>query len=478
MSSADVASLGPLLMIAATAILVMIGIAFHRNHALAVTLTLAGLGLAFISIFAAPAPRRITSLFVMDGFALFYLGLIIASAAFVVLISIQYFRTHGADREELYLLLLLATLGCAVLVVSSHFMSFVLGLEILSVSLYGVVAYSKDRVHVLEAGMKYLVLASASAAFLLFGLALIYCSTGTMEFAQLRQLPPSASSFPLLIAGMVLTITGIGFKLGIVPFHLWIADVYQGAPAPVTAYVGTTSKTAVAAFLFRYAYFSVASDHRVIVVVFAIMAVASMLAGNLLALRQQSIKRILAYSSIAHFGYILVGFLSGGSGAIEAVTFYLVSYTVTILSAFGIVAILSNADSDADNLDSYSGLFWRRPLLATFLTAAVLSLAGIPATIGFIGKFYVLSAAAEGGSWLLMMVLATTSVIGLFYYLRIVVKLYESAPDDQTPIPAISAISVLPIAVAGVLVVWLGIFPAQVLGWIRIAMVMFNHPFD
>jgi NADH-quinone oxidoreductase subunit N len=474
MSSADVTALGPLIVIAATAIVVMIGIAFRRNHALAVTLTLAGFAVASISIFAAPVPRQITSLLVVDGFALFYIGLIIASAAVVALISFQYFRTHGGHREELYLLLLLATLGCAVLAASAHFISFLLGLEILSVSLYGMVAYSKDRVQALEAGMKYLVLASASAGFLLFGAALIYCSTGTMEFAGLGQLSPVDSGFPLLIAGMVLTITGIGFKLGIVPFHLWIPDVYQGAPAPVTAYIATTSKTAVVALLLRYAYLSAALGHRVVVVVFAIIAIASMVAGNLLALRQQSIKRILAYSSIAHFGYILVAFLSVGSSAMEAVTFYLVSYTVTILSAFGIVAILSNADADADNVESYSGLFWQRPVLAAVLTAAVLSLAGIPATIGFLGKFYVLAAAAESGTWPLMIVLAITSVIGLFYYLRIVSKLYESSSGRQTPMPAPSHISVLPVAIAGSLVIGLGIFPAQLFSWIRTAMAIFK----
>jgi len=475
MSSADVAALEPLIVIAATAILVMMGIAFRRNHALAVALTVAGLAVAFISIFTAPAPRQVTRLLVVDGFALFYIGLIIASAAIVSLISFQYFRTHCADREELYLLLLLATLGCVVLAASAHFISFLLGLEILSVSLYGMVAYSKDRVHALEAGMKYLVLASTSAAFLLFGAALIYCSTGTMEFAKFRQLPPDDSSFPLFIAGLVLTITGIGFKLGIVPFHLWIPDVYQGAPAPITAYVATTSKTAVVALLLRYAYLSGALGHGVVFVVFVIMAIASMVAGNLLALRQQSIKRILAYSSIAHFGYILVGFLSGGSRAIEAVTFYLVSYTVTILSALGIVAILSNADSDADNLESYSGLFWRRPVLAAFLTAAMLSLAGIPATIGFLGKFYVLAAAAESGTWPLMIVLAITSVIGLFYYLRIVAKLYESSSGRETALPAVSPLSVLPIAVAGSLIIGVGVFPGHVLSWIRTAMVIFNQ---
>src|SRR6266545_2352769 len=286
MSPANILALLPVVLIGATSIIVMLGIAFKRNHALAAGLTLAGMAAALISIYAAAAvvPRQLGSVLLVDRYALYYMALIITSAAVVAMLSYSYFQGREGRHEELYLLLLIATFGCAVLVASSHFVAFLLGLEILSVSLYAMIAYTKDRKLALEAGIKYLILASASAAFLLFGI--------------------------------VLTITGIGFKLGVVPFHLWTPDVYQGAPAPVTAFIATTSKSAMVALLLRYAFLSGALQYPVVFLVVAIVAVASMCAGNLLALQQMNVKRILAYSSIAHFGYILVAFLAAGTMAI------------------------------------------------------------------------------------------------------------------------------------------------------------------
>ena len=469
MNAADILALLPLLLIAATSVLVMLGIAFKRNHVLAAGLTLVGLAVAFVSIYAAAplAPRQVTSLLLVDRYALFYMGLIIASAAAVAQLSYQYLENHDDHREELYLLLLLATLGCAVLVASSHFVSFLLGLEILSISLYAMVAYLKDRKLALEAGIKYLILASASAAFLLFGVALIYAAVGTMEFSRIRQLSLSGSELALLLPGIVLTVTGIGFKLGVVPFHLWTPDVYQGAPAPVAAFVATTSKSAIVALLLRYFYLSGALQYRAVFFVFAIIAIASMCAGNLLALQQTNVKRILAYSSIAHFGYILVAFLAGGTMAIEAVSFYLVAYTVTILAAFGIVTVLSGSERDAEDLEEdYRGLFWRRPVIAGVFTAALLSLAGIPATMGFLGKFYVLAAGAAAAAWPLIIILVVTSVAGLFYYLRIVVALY-SAPPEHAPIQMVSRGGAFILVVLTILLIWFGVYPTPLLNLIR-----------
>jgi len=469
MSPTDLIALLPLLVIAGTSVVVMFGIAFKRNHALTAGLTLVGLTAAFISIYAAAslAPRQVTSLLVVDRYALFYMGLIIASAAAVAALSYRYFESHNGHSEELYLLLVIATLGCMVLVASSHFVSFLLGLEILSVSLYAMVAYVKDRKLALEAGIKYLILASASAAFLLFGMALIYAEVGTMEFSRIRELSLNGSGFALLLPGIVLTVTGIGFKLGVVPFHLWTPDVYEGAPAPVAAFVATTSKSAMVALLLRYFYLSGALHYRAVFVVIAIIAVASMCAGNLLALQQINVKRILAYSSIAHFGYILVAFLAAGIMAIEAVTFYITAYTVSILAAFGVVAILSSRERDADDLEEYRGLFWRRPVMAAVFTAALLSLAGIPATMGFLGKFYVLAAGANAAAWPLILVLVVTSVAGLFYYLRIVVALYSAPPEPApVPIPSPTGASILVVALT-ILLIWFGVYPAPLLNLIR-----------
>ena len=466
MHAADALSLLPLLVIAGAVVLVMLAIAFRRSHGLAAALTLVGLTSSFVSIGVVEslAPRQVTSLLLVDRYALFFMGLVIGSAAVVTVFCYMYFASHRGHREELYLLLLLATLGCLVLVASAHFVSFLLGLEVLSVSLYAMIAYLKNETQGLEAGIKYLILASASAAFLLFGAALIYAETGTMEFLRIREASVPGSGIPVLIAGMVLTVTGIGFKLGVVPFHLWTPDVYQGAPAPVAAFVATTSKSAMAALLLRYFYLSGAMEYRPMILVFATVAIASMCAGNLLALQQTNVKRILAYSSIAHFGYVLVGLLAGGALAIEAVSFYLVAYTVTILAAFGVVSVLSSSARDAEDLEDYRGLFWRRPLIAGILTVALFSLAGIPATMGFVGKFYVISAGAAAASWPLIIILVVTSVAGLFYYLRVVVKLYQfstvPAPEQvgsyghRAVWAGVSMLTVL-----AILLIWLGVYP-------------------
>jgi NADH-quinone oxidoreductase subunit N len=468
MNTNDLLALLPLLLIAASAVVVMLGIACKRSPALAAGLTLAGLTAAFVSIWVAVpvVPRQVTPLLLVDKYALFYIGLIVASAAAVAALSYQYFEEQDGQREELYLLLLLATLGCAVLVVSSHFASFLLGLEVLSVSLYGMVAYLTDRKATLEAGVKYLILASASAAFLLFGMALIYADAGTMEFSRLGELALNGSGFTLL-AGIALTIAGIGFKLGVVPFHLWTPDVYQGAPPPVTAFVATTSKSAMVALLLRYVYLSGALRSQAVFLVFATIAVLSMCAGNFLALRQTNVKRILAYSSIAHFGYILVAFLAGSPMAIEAVAFYLVAYTVTMLAALGIVTVLSRSGQDAENLEDYRGLFWQRPAIAGIFTIALLSLAGIPATMGFVGKFYVLASGANAQAWPLILILVVSSVAGLFYYLRVVVALYADPAEDAVPALAVSRSMVLLLAVLATLLIWLGVYPTPLLNLIR-----------
>jgi NADH-quinone oxidoreductase subunit N len=438
-------------------------------------LTIIGLAGASVSICAiAPfAPRQVTSLLLVDQYSLFFTGLIVASAAVVAIFSFPYLEDQGGHREELYLLLLLATLGCAVLVASNHFVSFLLGLEILSISLYSLVAYLKVRKVALEAGIKYLILASTSAAFLLFGMALIYAASGTMEFSRLRELSLSGPGLALLLPGIALTVTGIGFKLGVVPFHLWTPDVYQGAPAPVGAFVATASKSAMVALLLRYVYASGALHYRGVFLVFSIIAIASMCAGNLLALRQTNVKRILAYSSIAHFGYVLVALLAATPMAIGAVSFYLVAYTVTTLAAFGVVAALSGPGGDAEDLDDYRGLFWRHPVMAGIFTIALLSLAGIPATMGFLGKFYVLASGADAGAWPLILTLVVTSVAGLFYYLRIVVALFSGAPEHAVSLQVASQPGLALMALA-ILLIWLGVYPSPLLNLIQATVARLN----
>lgn len=284
------------------------------------------------------------------------------------------------------------------------------------------------------------------------------------EIAKLVALP--GARYGLLLPGTALVIVGIGFKLAVVPFHLWTPDVYEGAPAPVTAFVATVSKGGMFGLLLRYFY---QSGTR-IVVIFAIVAIASMFAGNLLALLQNNVKRILAYSSVAHFGYVLVAFLAGGAAGAAAVTFYLVAYFITTLGAFGIVTALSGSDRDADELSDYRGLFWRRPALAIVFTLMLLSLAGIPLTAGFIGKFFIIAAGVWSGTWALIVILVVMSAIGLFYYLRIVVALYSPPAEAAATSPLAPAEGIV-LAVLAVLLVWFGVYPGPLVDLIRAAVV-------
>ncbi|MGD8625832.1 MAG: NADH-quinone oxidoreductase subunit N [Anaerolineae bacterium] len=470
MTFADLTALLPFLVLAFTSVVLMLVIAFRRNHALTVGLALAGLGVAFASVFGAwsAAPRRVTPLLVIDGYALFYVSLFLAATFGLIVLANDYLKRHEGYHKEFYVLLLLAALGATVLAASNHFASFFLGLELLSVSLYGLIAYLRGHEHSFEAGIKYLILAAASAAFLLFGMAMVYADQGTMAFDQI-----SWSAGPLgtlLLGGMAMMIVGLGFKLAVVPFHLWTPDVYQGAPAPVTAFVATVSKGGVFALLLRLFAGVDLGAHASLFVPFSLIAVASMLAGNLLALRQNNVKRILAYSSIAHLGYLLVAFLAGGRLAVTAVTFYLMAYFVTTLSAFGVVTVLSCADRDADALHDYRGLFWRRPWLAAVLAVSLFSLAGIPLTGGFVAKFYVLTAGVRSTLWWLVLVLVISSAIGLYYYLRVIVVMYQKVPQPEEQVaatPPLPLAAALVLATLIALLLWLGIYPASWLDVIR-----------
>jgi NADH-quinone oxidoreductase subunit N len=470
MNTADLLALLPFLLIAGAAVVTMLVIAAWRRHWLSLCMTLISLAAAFGSLWlVAPlAPRQVTPLLILDQYALFYIGLILATTFAIAILCYGYLQRHSEIREELYILLLVATLGSMVLVASSHFVSFFLGLEVLSVALYALSAYLHRRSRPLEAGIKYLILAGSSSAFLLLGMALIYAQTGTMELFRLATSLAGIQNSPLVAAGLTFMVTGIGFKLGVVPFHLWTPDVYEGAPAPVTAFIATVSKGAIFALLLRYFHTAVAQHLRPVLVPFAIIAVASMLIGNLLALLQTNVKRILAYSSIAHMGYLLVAFEAGGSLASEAIAFYLVAYFITIVGAFGVVTVLSNEKRDADTLEDYAGLFWRRPVLASIFTLMLFSLAGIPVTAGFLAKFYVVAAGASASIWALILILVISSVIGLFYYLRVVVTMFARVSEESAPHAAPHAIGGSYVLVAlTILLLWFGVYPAPLLNVIR-----------
>lgn len=478
MHGPDYLAILPLIVTAVTSILVLIGIAIRRSHQLAALITLAGLCASFATLWAIGSvmPRQVTPLLIVDRYGMFYIGLMLAAGIFVTLMSFEYLERQPGFHEEYYVLLLLSALGAETIVISSHFASFFLGLELLSVSLYALAAYLRGRALPLEAGVKYLILAASSAAFLLFGMALIYSQTGSMEIGQIAEFFAQGRTYsPLVVStATALFITGIGFKLGVVPFHIWTPDVYEGAPAPVTAWVATASKGSIFALLVRYFYGSWWHHWSGTYVVFTIIAIASMFAGNILALLQSNVKRVLAYSSIAHLGYLLVAFQASTHDlAVESVTFYLVAYFITTLGAFGVITVLSPTGRDADSIDDYRGLFWRRPALALIFTAMLLSLAGIPLTAGFIGKFYILAAGTSSNIWTLVLVLIATSVIGLYYYLRIVVALYAPPETEGLTAPTVGRVSAVSVESQSLLwlltalLLWFGIYPERLLELIR-----------
>jgi NADH-quinone oxidoreductase subunit N len=473
----DILSILPLIVPAIAVILLMLLITVFRNHLFTVSATLVLLFVSLIMVFFSyeQQPRQISQLLIMDGYAYFYIALIYAATMVVCALSYGYFKHKKVIKEEYYLFLLTTALGCGVLVASSHFASLFVGIELLSLSLYVLITYTGTKPNV-EAGIKYFVMTAVSITFLLFGIALIYAACGSMKFSAVQAdiFNSTLTNHLLYLAGIVLFLVGIGFKLALVPFHYWIADVFEGAPAPVAGFLGTVSKGAVFAVLMRYFFRIDILSHNSLYFIFAAVAAASMFFGNITALLQTKIKRILGYSSIAHFGYLLVTLIAGNSIAITAASFYLTAYFVTILAAFGVITFLSKGGTDFDAIEDYRGLAFTHPVYTVLLTIAMLSLAGIPLTAGFIAKFYIIAVGANIKLWSLLVILVINSVIGLFYYLRIVVSLYtKSMPDnildneEDVFGPSFSLPGVLSLSILLFLLIYIGINPGPLVNFIE-----------
>jgi len=463
----DLYALLPLLVVAATIVVAMLAIAVRRVHLVTAGLTLSGLALAFVSLFVSGrfSGRPVTPLFIMDGFGLSLMGLVILAGLVVALFSFTYLERGVEQKEEHYLMLLMAVLGAMVLTISHHLAGFFLGLELLGVSLYGLIAYQTTRARGVEAGVKYFVLAAMATALVAFGMALIYVDTGVLSLSALNNL--ARHSGLVTLAGLVLLLSGIGFKLAIVPFHLWSPDVYQGAPTPTTAFIATISKGGVFAFFLRAAIMLDIPHRPCLFTTIAILAVISMFVGNLLALQQRNLKRLLAYSSISHMGYLLMTVLAFQPWATTAAILYLAAYFIAILAAFGVMIALSAPGREAETLDDYQGLYWRRPWLALVLTLSMLSLAGIPLTAGFMGKLILVAGGISSAFWGLIFSLIFSSVIGLYYYLRVIVSMFARLPDKE-PEPSVPATMPWPGWIAlgclTILLVWIGVYPSPFLG--------------
>ena len=464
----------PLLVTSLTAVVVMLAIAAKRNHTVTFILSVVGLNLALLSLIPTleVAPLEATPLLLIDTFACYYMALVLAASLACITLIHAYLggdsgKGYPGNREELYLLVLLSAAGGLVLVSAQHLASLFIGLELLSVPTYGMIAYAFFNKRSLEAGIKYMVLSAAGSAFLLFGMALLYAESGNLAFADIGASLMRESS-QLVQIGIGMMLIGLAFKLSLVPFHLWTPDVYEGAPAPVAAFLATASKVAVFAVLLRLYQISPAMSGGWLNELLTLIAIASILVGNLLALLQNNLKRLLGYSSIAHFGYLLVALVASKGLAVEAVGVYLATYVLTSLGAFGVITLMSTPYSgrDADALYEYRGLFWRRPYLTAVLTVMMLSLAGIPLTAGFIGKFYVIAAGVEAQLWWLLGAMVLGSAIGVFYYLRVMVTLFMREPNlhrHDAPFDWGQRAGGIMLLVVALLAFFLGVYPQPLL---------------
>ena len=408
-----------------------------------------------------------SNMFVDDLLGDFLKLLVYFSVAVMLVYSRGYLAVRGLDKSEFYLLVLFATLGMMVMISASHFVSLYLGLELLSLSLYALVALDRDSARATEAAMKYFVLGAMASGLLLYGMSMIYGATGTLEIGGVAQaIYHGVANKTVLIFGLVFLVSGLAFKLGVAPFHMWIPDVYHGAPTAITLFIGSAPKLAAFAMALRllvYGLIELAVDWQLMLMILAVLSIAI---GNLAAIAQTNLKRMLAYSAISHMGFMLLGLLSGVVGgdrhfalnAYSAAMYYSISYVLMSLGAFGMILLLSRAGHEAENLDDFKGLNQRSPWFAAMMGILMFSMAGVPFFIGFWAKFSVLLAVVDTGQMWLAVVAVFFSLIGAYYYLRVVKLMYADAPVDTAPIQAGLDMRLL-LSANGLAVALLGVFP-------------------
>jgi NADH-quinone oxidoreductase subunit N len=475
----DLLPIAPEMALAGAAILVLLLDAWRpaRNQRLAVGLTLIGLvgaAVASLALWRWTGPSTVLGgMVAVDGFSVFFRLLIVASAAIAVLFSATYLDRTGEARGEYYALLLFAASGMSLLSAAADLIVVFLSLEVLSLSLYVMAGFSRRRLASQEASMKYFLLGAFSSAFFLYGIALSYGASGTTSIGGIAQaLGSGGGSRGLALAGAALLAVGFGFKVAAVPFHMWTPDVYQGAPTPVTAFMAAGTKVAGFAALLRVAITGLASVVQDLIPALWAVSALTMIVGSLLAIAQTDVKRMLAYSSVAHAGFVLVGVVAFSPLGEAGAMFYLAAYAAMILGAFGVVALVSRRGEEHTSLVSYEGLYQRSPMLAALLALFLLSLAGIPPTAGFVAKVLVFQAAVVSGHWALVVVAVLASVVAAFFYIRVIVVMYMQESEEAGAIraPAGPAVG---LGVAAILTLLLGVFPSLLLDpWVRAAILV------
>ena len=397
------------------------------------------------------------------------------AVSLVLFYSRSYLALRGLFRGEMFVLILFALLGMQVLITANSFLTLYLGLELMSLSLYALVAMQRDERAPAEAAMKYFVLGALASGFLLYGMSMIYGATGTLEIDRVAQaVLGDTGNRVLLVFGLVFVVSAIAFKLGAVPYHMWVPDVYQGAPTPVTLLIGTAPEFAAFAMILRLlagALGGAEVDWQGMLVVLSVLSVTL---GHVVAIAQTNLKRMLAYSTIANMGYVLMGFLAADVTGYSAAMFYMVAYVLTSLASFGMILLLSRKGFEADQLDDLKGLNARSPWWAFVMLLVMFSLAGMPPTIGFYAKLLVLQAAVKSGFVWLAIVGVLAALVGAFYYLRIVKLMYFDEPADRSPIDARGDTRVL-LSANGLALLFFGILPQPLMGLCAVALVQSQY---
>ncbi len=466
----DWVGLIPTIILSSSGIIVFCAGAFWRGRPRGLLFILALLAAAAVAaVVGLVEPALPTSEGMVDlgGYARFFIFLLMFITMLTLLFIRRYSEERGLSGDELYGLLLFAALGMVLVAAAVNWVIFFLGLELLSLALYVLIAIRKWQAYSNEAGLKYFIMGAVASAFLTFGIALLYAMTGTLQImGSLAAAPSYPGQEAVVILALALILTGIGFKISLVPFHLWTPDVYEGAPAPITAFLSTGSKVALFAALLRFSLLVATPVWNYCIPVLWVLAVLTMVGGNLTALYQTHVKRLLAYSSVAQMGYLFMTLLAVRDGGLPALMFYLAVYAVMDLGAFGLVGSFSGRDQDRDALEDYQGLGFTQPWRAAILATCLISLVGLPPTAGFMGKFVLFRAVLNANYLALAIVGLLTVIISIYFYMKVVVALYMRPQESEVAVPGADVTAGAAAAVVLLVILWLGIVPSQFLALI------------
>ncbi len=414
--------------------------------------------------------RGYADMVALDSMSTVFNALFLASTFIVMLLSEPFLRRDDVEQPEYYSLLLFATAGMMLLAAGLDLITLFLGIEVLSISLYILAGYRRGSDASNEAAMKYFLLGAFASAILLYGIALTYGATATTNLGQIADaLTNSEGVLPggMLLAGMALILVGFAFKVALVPFHMWTPDVYEGAPTPITAFMSAGPKAAAFAAFLRTFFVAFGPIHGDWNMLLSVLAALTMTVGNVAAIAQTNVKRMLAYSSIAHSGYVLVGFVAGGNAGATGAIFYLLAYTAMTLGAFAVVILIEHRGRGGNELKDFAGIGFRYPLIGAMLALFMISLSGIPPTVGFVGKLFLFGAAVQSKHYWLAVIGVLNSAVSVFYYLRLLVLMYMKEPAEELPALKIPVGIALALLITSIATLGAGLLPAAFLEWAR-----------